>query len=60
MRPRPDCPRLVSLSLALLLLSAAGCEGPRHAGGATSASPMAPSAADPAPVGGAPGTSSFV
>src|SRR4051812_22046561 len=49
MRPRPDCPRLVSLSLALLLLPAAGCEEPRHAGGPRSASPTAPSAADQAP-----------
>jgi len=45
-RPRPDRPRLVPLSLAFLLLAAAGCEEPRHVGGSKRSVPTAPSGAD--------------
>src|SRR4051812_20340680 len=51
MRPRSrSCrPRLVSASLSLVLLAAAGCEEPRHVGGPKSSAPTTPSAADDAP-----------
>jgi hypothetical protein len=55
MRPHPrsfrphDCPCPWPVFLSLVLLAAAGCEEPRHVGGARSSSPTAPSAADNAP-----------